>query len=40
MITEVAEMQDNMGIAEKFRDGYGRRKIAAAEMRGNGYIGD
>ena len=32
---EEVDMQDNMGIADKFRDGDGRRMIAAAEIQEN-----
>ena len=34
MTSEAAEMQYNMGIADKFRGGYGRQTIAAAEIWG------
>ena len=33
-------MWDNMGIADKFRDGDWRRKIASEEMKDNGDIRD
>ena len=36
MTSEAAEMQYNMGIADKFRGGYGRQTIAAAEIWGKG----
>ena len=34
------KIQDNIEIAYTFRDGDGRRKIAASEMRDKGNIGD
>ena len=40
MTTEAADMRDNMEITDKFRGGYGRRKIAAAEMWDNRFIVD
>ena len=39
MTTDAAYMQDNMGIANKFRGVDGRRMIAVADDRGGGDAG-